>query len=150
VANPIRVGHVALRVGNLAEAAQFYTDVLGFQISLQRGQAIFLTCGHVHHDLVLVQASKATPPMDKNGPGLAHLALQVANIDELKAAHAELKESGVTIKLIVDHGVTSSFYFSDPDGNNVEFFCNNQESSAEGLAVMLDPNTSINEPLVLD
>jgi len=149
VANPVRVGHLALSVSNLEEATKFYTDVLGFQVSLQRDEATFLTCGHVHHDLVLVQASDGSPPFNKGNLGLRHFALQVANFAELKAAYLELKNADVKIRLIVDHGITSSFYFFDPDGNNVEFFCNNQDTSAEGLAVLRDPGTS-NKPLVLD
>ena len=98
---------------------------------------------------MLVQAAEATAPINKSSPGLQHFALQVADFAELKIAYAELKGSGVKIRNIVDHGTTSSFYFSDLDGNVVEFFCNNQETSAQGLAVMRDPSTS-NKPLVLD
>ena len=35
-----------------------------------------------------------------------------------------------------DHGMTRSIYFTDPDGNGIELFCNSQENPAEGLEVM--------------
>ena len=44
--------------------------------------------------------------------------------------------------------MTSSVYFMDPDGNRVEFFCNNQADPAEGLAIMGAPGRR-NKELVL-
>ena len=35
-----------------------------------------------------------------------------------------------------DHGMTSSIYLKDPDGNGIELFCNNQDNPAEGLKIM--------------
>jgi catechol-2,3-dioxygenase len=47
-----------------------------------------------------------------------------------------------------DHGMTSSMYFFDPDGNRIEYFCNNQDDPAVGLALMGDV-TRQNKELVL-
>jgi catechol-2,3-dioxygenase len=48
-----------------------------------------------------------------------------------------------------DHGMTSSIYFFDPDGNRIEYFCNNQEDSADGLRLMGDESRK-NKELVLN
>jgi catechol-2,3-dioxygenase len=45
--------------------------------------------------------------------------------------------------------MTSSIYFFDPDGNRIEFFCNNQEDPSEGLALMGAASRQ-NRELVLD
>jgi hypothetical protein len=43
----------------------------------------------------------------------------------------------------------TSIHFFDPDGNRIEYFCNNQDDSAEGLRLMGD-ETRKNKELVLN
>lgn len=47
---PAEVGHVHLKVGDLASARQFYVDALGFAVTLEFGsQALFVSAGGYHH-----------------------------------------------------------------------------------------------------
>ena len=135
MAHPKRVGHLVLNVKNVQKSTQFYTEVLGFQVALQKKDATFLTCGKIHHDLALFQASPMAPPVSKGGLGLNHMALQVEDFDMLTQYYHLLKDREI-IDRTTDHGMTSSIYFTDPDGNGIELFCNNQENPAEGLEVM--------------
>jgi catechol-2,3-dioxygenase len=50
-------------------------------------------------------------------------AWQLENFDELQAAYRELKALGVPIESTIEHNVTRSVYFPDPDGNRVELYC---------------------------
>jgi catechol-2,3-dioxygenase len=70
-------------------------------------------------------------------------------MDELKELYQGLKEHGATIDHTVDHGMTASVYFFDPDGNRIEFFCNNTDTAEEGLALMRS-STRVNQELVLN
>jgi catechol 2,3-dioxygenase len=81
--------------------------------------------------------------------GLNHFAVQVEDLVDLTEVYQDLKKSGVNLDRNTDHGMTSSIYFFDPDGNRIEFFCNNQEDPSEGLALMGAPNRQ-NRELVLD
>ena len=74
--------------------------------------------------------------------------MQVEDLADLTEVYNQLKESGVNLDHNTDHGMTSSIYFFDPDGNKVEFFCNNNETAAEGLAMMGSTNR-MNKELVL-
>ena len=123
---PKRIGHVVLNVRDVEASTKFYTDIIGFQIALQKEDATFLTCGTIHHDLALFKAKQSFRLDD--GVGLNHMALQVEDFDT------------------TDHGMTSSIYFEDPDGNGIELFCNNQDDPAEGLAIMSD-GTRVNTEL---
>jgi len=134
---PKRVGHLVLNVKNVQKSTQFYTEVLGFQVALQKKDATFLTCGKIHHDLALFQASEDAAPIQKGALGLNHMALQVEDFDMLTEYHSILKDVGI-IDRTTDHGMTSSIYLTDPDGNGIELFCNNQDDPAEGLAIMSD------------
>ena len=148
MAKPMRVGHLVLNVKNLAESTRFYTDILGFEISRQTPTGTFLTCGKIHHDLALFQAPEEALPVSSGQLGLNHFAVQVEDLDALKEVYFNLKDREVTLDHNTDHGMTSSVYFMDPDGNRVEFFCNNQSDPAEGLAIMGAPGRR-NKELVL-
>jgi len=149
MAKPMRVGHLVLNVKDLAESTRFYTDILGFEISRQTPTGTFLTCGKIHHDLALFQAPADALPVTGGQLGLNHFAVQVADLDALKEVYHNLKGGEVTLDHNTDHGMTSSVYFMDPDGNRVEFFCNNQADPAIGLAIMGEPGRR-NKELVLD
>ena len=146
---PKRVGHLVLNVKDVETSTKFYTEVLGFQIALERpGFGTFLTCGKIHHDLALFQASEDAAPVQKGALGLNHMALQVEDFDMLTEYHSILKDVGI-IDRTTDHGMTSSIYLTDPDGNGIELFCNNQDYPAEGLAIMSD-GTRENKTLVFE
>ena len=49
-----------------------------------------------------------------------HSAFEYASFDELNSSYLRLKEAGITPALCLDHGMTLSYYYADPDGNNVE------------------------------
>ena len=149
MAKPKRVGHLVLNVKNLDESTKFYSEVLGFEIALQRPTGTFLTCGKIHHDLALSQAPEGAMPVTEGQLGLNHFAVQVEDINDLKEVYDELKDSGASMDRNTDHGMTSSIYFFDPDGNKIEFFCNNTDTASEGLDLMRSPER-INKELVLD
>jgi catechol 2,3-dioxygenase len=60
-----------------------------------------------------------------NQVGLLHFAFRLRSEDELRAAYQELKEKGVPVTFTVNHGVTKSVYFRDPDDNELEVYCDN-------------------------
>jgi len=132
-----RVGHVVLNVKDVEESTKFYTEIIGFQIAKQSETATFLTCGKIHHDLALFQSR--IPYKTKDGLGLNHMALQVEDFDMLTEYHHMLEVNNIKIDRTTDHGMTSSIYLTDPDGNGIELFCNNQENPEEGLALMGSP-----------
>ena len=119
MAKPKRVGHLVLNVKNLDESTKFYSEVLGFEIALQRPTGTFLTCGKIHHDLALFQAPEGAMPVTEGQLGLNHFAVQVEDINDLKEVYDELKDSGASMDRNTDHGMTSSIYFFDPDGNKI-------------------------------
>ena len=137
--HPKRVGHLVLNVKDVVASTKFYTEVIGFEIAKQSDTATFLTCGKIHHDLALFQASDDAAPVSKGGLGLNHMALQVEDFDMLTEYHHSLEIHKVKIDHTTDHGMTSSIYITDPDGNGIELFCNNQATSKEGLEIMRSP-----------
>ena len=149
MAKPKRVGHLVLNVKDLAASTKFYTEILGFEISLSRSAGTFLSCGKIHHDLALFQAPEGALPVTEGQLGLNHFAVQVEDLSDLEEAYREFKAAGVNLDHNTDHGMTSSIYFFDPDGNRIEYFCNNQADAKDGLALM-GATERTNKELVLN
>ncbi len=135
---PKEIGHIVLNVTDVGRSTKFYRDVVGFEVSRFRpdGSGAFLTCGIVHHNLALFKAPADARPSEKGAIGLNHFAFKVDDYPTLQAAHKRLIEASATIDHIVDHGMTRSVYFLDPDGIEMELFCNTFATEEEGLAFM--------------
>jgi catechol 2,3-dioxygenase len=135
---PKEIGHVVLNVTDVERSTKFYRDVVGFQVARYRpnGTGAFLTCGVIHHNLALFKAPPGAQPPQKGQIGLNHFAFKVESYAALQAAHQRLVAAGATIDHIVDHGMTRSVYFLDPDGIEMELFSNTFATEEEGLAYM--------------
>ena len=67
-----------------------------------------------------VGADAAGP--DPTRVGLYHFAWEMESFEDVKRLYGELKEKGVRIAGIGDHGISLGVYFFDPDGNEIEAF----------------------------
>lgn len=71
-----RIGHVHLKVGDLAAAEAFYRAELGLYVMARYPGAVFLGWGGYHHHIALnVWASKGAPARTADLAGLAEIAL---------------------------------------------------------------------------
>jgi catechol 2,3-dioxygenase len=132
-----KLGHIVLKVRDAQKSKDFYTRVLGLKLAyedLDHG-AVFLSFGSQHHDLALFQLATGETP-EAAQPGLHHSAWQLGSFEELQAAHRELRELGVAVESTIEHNVTRSVYFPDPDGNRVELYCDMVEHGFETMRTM--------------
>ena len=137
--SPKRVGHLVINVRDQEASTRFYTEVLGFEVAVDRpGFGTFLTCGRIHHDLALFQAAPDAEPVKEGALGLNHMALQVEDFETLTAYYNTLKDHGMEMRT-TDHSMTKSIYIKDPDGNGIELFCNSFDTAEEGLEEMRRP-----------
>jgi catechol-2,3-dioxygenase len=128
---------VVLKVRDAAKSRDFYTRTLGLKVAhedLQRG-TVFLSFGREHHDLALFQLASGEIPREAQ-PGMHHMAWQLGSYEELQAAYRELKAAGFAIESTVEHNVTRSVYFPDPDGNRVELYCDMVENGFETMKMV--------------
>ena len=122
------VRHIAFRVRDIEAARRWYSDILGMEVEDEfPGQALFVRFGpYYHHDLAIFQADKAADLPAENAVGLAHIALLVDSLEGVRQWYHHLKANGVEVRSS-DHGVTRSIYFTDPDGNPFEIYCDNPD-----------------------
>jgi len=130
---PQRIGHVVLKVRDLDRSLAFYRDLLGFQVAGEMSNVmIFLTAtGQNHHDLALLRVGDHAPSALPGSVGLYHVAVELTDMQALRAAHGLLAERGL-LKGAIDHGVTRSVYTADPDGNEIELYCDAPRAEWEG------------------
>jgi len=131
--HPLRIGHVVLKVRDLDRSLAFYRDLLGFQVAGELSNVmLFLTAtGENHHDLGLLRVGDQAGSPVPTAVGLYHVAIQLADWEALKAAHTLLSERGL-LRGASDHGVSRSLYTADPDGNEIELYCDAPREEWEG------------------
>ena len=61
----------------------------------------------------------------RTAPGLHHMQLMTASLDELGGQYRRLRGLGLVPHRSADHGPMTSVYYRDPDGNNVELTAQN-------------------------
>jgi catechol 2,3-dioxygenase len=137
--HPDRIGHIVLRVRSLERSRRFYTEVMGLDVmkELPEVKMVFLASNRRdHHELALAEVGEHAGTPKPSDVGLAHFAFRLKSADDLRAAYREFKERGVPISFTVNHGVTRSIYFLDPDGNQLEVYTDN---TPEEVAKMSNP-----------
>jgi catechol 2,3-dioxygenase len=67
-----------------------------------------------------MQLGDDAPGPRRGQVGLNHMAWMVGSLDDLKVAYQRLKDNGVPIDAVVDHGISLGIYVRDPDGNGIE------------------------------
>ena len=116
--------HIVIRVKDVEGAIQFYTEVLGFEITLRMGDdAAFLGAGDYHHHVGLnTWESRGGSPPPAASTGLYHVAFRYPDRAALATAFRRLVELSIPLDGAADHGVSEALYLRDPDGNGVELY----------------------------
>jgi catechol 2,3-dioxygenase len=104
----LRIGHIHLRVGDLAPTQQFYCGTIGLEPTAGRGGALFMSSGRYHHHVGSnIWHSAGAGKRDDDRAGLSWFAFEAADaaergavIERLKAAKVALTEStnGVEVR----------------------------------------------------
>ena len=107
-----KLGHIAIRVKDIARAKSFYTD-LGMNLIWEDDDWCYLEANDDRNGLALLG-----PGYKAAGP---HFAFHFHDRHEVDLVHKRLKASGVHVGAIHDHrDGTASFYLKDPEGNLLE------------------------------
>lgn len=117
------LGHVVIKVRDQERSEAFYNGILGLPIAarMERLAMTFFSLGN-HHDFAIAAIGDDAETAPRNAPGLAHVAFCIGDtLEQLQDAKSHLEASGLSVRP-VNHGVSHSLYFADPDGNQVEVY----------------------------
>ena len=142
------LGHVVFYVKDLERSLTFYRDVVGFK-EIGRtfgGNAVALTTGRTHHEILLIEVGEAPAPSSGVRLGLYHIGIKIGDsLEELRTAKKELEQRRIPISGMSDHTVTQSLYLQDPDGNEVELYVDAPEVDwKQDSSAILSPIRSLN------
>jgi catechol 2,3-dioxygenase len=125
-AGSMKIGHLRFKVKDLDTSIAFYTGHLKMTLTERvRDEYAFLGCSDAHHEIALMKVSGKGPTPSPESTGFEHLAFEVPDKKSFAEAFTSLSRSGVALKPI-DNGISWAMYFADPDGNQVELFCDNR------------------------
>jgi catechol 2,3-dioxygenase len=124
-----KIGHVHLKVSDLKKSEEFYTKILGFEVTARIGDsAVFLSAGGYHHHIGLnTWESKGGTPPPTGYTGLFHFAILLPSRLELAKVLKNILEHNYTFDGAADHDVSEAIYLQDPDGIGIELYCDRDE-----------------------
>jgi catechol 2,3-dioxygenase len=125
IARP-RLHHVNLKTTRLQEMMSWYATVVGMKPNFEFPGGAWLSNDEANHRLALLTSPALSDDADKLfHAGIHHFAFEFATLDDLLHTYTRLKLVGILPHFTVDHGMTTSLYYSDPDSNSVELQCDN-------------------------
>jgi catechol 2,3-dioxygenase len=122
-----KIGHAHVKVRDVERATAFYSRFLGLQVRERFGDRfVFMSGTDSHHELALQNVGSEARAPGRFDIGLFHVAFEVPDKQTLASSYQNLMESEVAVAP-VDHRISWALYFSDPDGNGVELYCDTRK-----------------------
>lgn len=113
--------HTTLATLKLDEMVEFYEKVAGLEPVYYSPGGAWLTNDAANHRIALLALPGLKAPEDKgHTAGLHHTAFEYASFDQWLDNYIRLRDEGIVPFLNLDHGMTMSMYYQDPEGNGVE------------------------------
>jgi catechol-2,3-dioxygenase len=135
------LSHYGIRAKQLKELIDWYSQVFEAKVQHQNEFLAFMTFDEEHHRLVIFEDPEtvAKPP---TASGVDHIGYGVASFGDLVGTYQRLKKQGITPFAQLNHRFTTSLYYHDPDGNEVEFSVDNFPTKAECSAFVTSEEMS--------
>ncbi len=135
IITPTKFAHFVLRTGQKDVMRDWYCTVLGARVQYENDMLCFLTYDDEHHRIALAQIPGLEPAAGDTA-GLDHTAYTYRTLEELLDTYERLKALDITPWWPINHGMTTSLYYRDPDGNGVELQIDNFATAEESNAFM--------------
>ncbi|CAO1650722.1 VOC family protein [Parasphingorhabdus sp. NYA22] len=123
--SPTQLAHVVYRTRRFEVMLAWYAKVFNATVQYQNPALAFLTFDHEHHRFAFADLGVIRPgendPNDRGMIGVDHVAWDMPSLSALLENYAELKADGITPYWAVNHGMSASLYYADPDDNQMEF-----------------------------
>jgi catechol 2,3-dioxygenase len=113
--------HTTMATLMLDEMVTFYENVAGLEPVYYGEHAAWLTNDAANHRIAFLALPGLKAPEDKGHTiGLHHTAFEYATFEQWVDNYDRLAAQGIVPFLNLDHGMTMSMYYQDPEGNGIE------------------------------
>lgn len=132
-----KLAHVVLQTNRLEEMRDWYCTVLEAHVVYGNEMMCFLTFDEEHHRLAILRPPGE--PLVERTPrtvGMQHTAYTFPDLAALVETFKRLRDENVLPAAPIQHGVTTSLYYQDPDGNLAELQVDNFEDPDAATAYM--------------
>ena len=127
---PVKLAHVVFRTSRFAEMVAWYKTIFSAEPAFENDSIAFLAYDDEHHRIAFIHV----PGLSEQPAGQAgvhHVAFTYDSLETLLDNHERLKAMGIEPIWPVNHGPTTSLYYADPDGNQLEFQIDNFDTVEE-------------------
>jgi catechol 2,3-dioxygenase-like lactoylglutathione lyase family enzyme len=127
---PWKFAHFVIKTARFNVMVDWYKAVLQAQVVQEGPNMCFLTYDTENHRLAIVHV----PHLLDRPPdvcGVDHVSYTYRELGDLLSVYVRLKAVGIVPRWSVNHRVTTSFYYQDPDGNRVELQVENFPNEKE-------------------
>ncbi|KAM5346060.1 hypothetical protein ACJ41O_009065 [Fusarium nematophilum] len=121
----------------------YYKAFLGARASYENNTLSFLTYDDEHHRVAILGVPSTTDKQ-QGYVGLEHIAFAFNTLDDLALSYSQRKALGITPTVCINHGPTTSIYYTDPDGNMIETQVDNFDTPEEATDFMMSEAFRIN------
>ena len=157
MASPKKLSHLVLQTNRRDEMVGWYCTVLGADLLYQNKFIAFISYDDEHHRVAFIDPGPLAEKAPAEGKtaraggevGLHHVAFTF-DPEVLADHYEELRDQGIRPHRCVNHGMTTSMYFYDPDRNQVELLVDNFATAAEGQAYMRRRSAADKNPVGID
>lgn len=120
---PAKLAHVVLRTARYEQTVRWYATVLGARVVFGSPLLSFLTYDDEHHRVAVVNVPGL--PDAAPGAGVDHIAFTFASLGDLLHTYRRLRAAAIAPYWCINHGPTTSLYYRDPNGVQVELQVDN-------------------------
>jgi len=143
IVRPAKLAHFVLRTSRYPEILAWYKLVFGARLVFGSDIISFLTYDDEHHRFAILNIPKLADQAE-GVAGVHHIAFTYATLKDLMAHYERLRDHGIKPAFVINHGPTTSLYYADPDGNQLEFQVENYDSVEESTKFFFSPEFAEN------
>jgi catechol 2,3-dioxygenase len=121
-----KLHHVTMKTSHLDEMIAWYSYVLGVKVQFKNENAAWTTNDEANHRIAFLSVPGLGDDDKKiNHNGMHHCAFEYDTFADLMASYDRMRKDGVEPAFCLEHGLTISIYYKDPEGNYVELQADN-------------------------
>ena len=118
--------HTTIKTRRLQAMVDWYCAVIGAKVNFQDEYNAWTTNDEANHRIAFLSVPALVDDPEKmKHIGMHHTAFEYDSFADLMSSYDRMKKQNILPAFSLDHGVTTSLYYEDPESNYVELQSDN-------------------------